>query len=180
MSCLNAIANLDSKYIKGTILFHQCACKKGVNVYIDLTVLEGENPKINISEPRAIHIHEYGDERKGCTSLGGHWNPSNNTHGSFYTKSRHAGDLINNIIPDNTGKFKYNYYDELLTIKGDIDQTILGRSIVIHADQDDLGLGGINPYNHKVRKGSLTTGNAGNRISCAIIGRCKNGNISFL
>ena len=39
----------------------------------------------------------------------------------------------------------------------------MGRSVVVHAKEDDLGLG------HD--KGSLTTGNAGTRIGCGVIGR---------
>ena len=38
---------------------------------------------------------------------------------------------------------------------------IVGRSMVIHADEDDLGLGG--------NAGSLATGNAGERLACGII-----------
>ena len=39
---------------------------------------------------------------------------------------------------------------------------IIGRGLVIHEDPDDLGLGG--------DKTSLTTGNSGKRIACAVIG----------
>ena len=40
--------------------------------------------------------------------------------------------------------------------------SVLGRSCVLHADEDDLGRGG-----HKLSK---TTGNAGARIACGVIG----------
>uniref|UniRef100_A0A822ZK39 Superoxide dismutase [Cu-Zn] n=1 Tax=Nelumbo nucifera TaxID=4432 RepID=A0A822ZK39_NELNU len=40
--------------------------------------------------------------------------------------------------------------------------SILGRAVVVHADPDDLGRGG-----HELSK---TTGNAGGRIGCGIIG----------
>jgi Cu-Zn family superoxide dismutase len=40
--------------------------------------------------------------------------------------------------------------------------SIIGRSIVLHADEDDLGLTG-----HALSK---TTGNAGARVACGVIG----------
>ncbi|CAB4316196.1 unnamed protein product [Prunus armeniaca] len=40
--------------------------------------------------------------------------------------------------------------------------SILGRAVVVHADPDDLGKGG-----HELSK---TTGNAGARVGCGIIG----------
>ncbi len=164
MNCINAVAIFNQQNLKGTVVFHQCGGKSGVNVYINLYNLEP-------NRKRAIHIHEYGDSRDGCKSLGSHWNPHNTTHGSIWVKDmkRHAGDLINNIEPDNNGIFKYEYHDPLLNLRGDIDESIIGRSVVIHDGVDDLGLGG--------NKESLTTGNAGSRLACAIIGRAKDGNI---
>jgi Cu-Zn family superoxide dismutase len=42
---------------------------------------------------------------------------------------------------------------------------ILGRSMIVHADEDDYGLGG--------QEDSLKTGHSGARIACAVIGRIK-------
>lgn len=106
-----------------------------------------------------FHVHEYGDSSDGCKSLGGHWNPYNQVHGSIFIdpEHRHAGDLINNITSDRLGRFKIYYFDNLLRVKD-----IIGRSVVIHDGEDDLGLGG--------GAESLRTGNAGARMACAIIG----------
>lgn len=49
---------------------------------------------------------------------------------------------------------------ELLHLAGPLP--IIGRSVVIHADPDDFGKGGTAT--------SLTTGNSGDRIACAVIG----------
>jgi Cu-Zn family superoxide dismutase len=168
MSCKNAVAMFNGT-IKGVVEFHQCTNDSGVWVNINLS-----NFKPN--KTHAIHIHEFGDEREGCTSLGSHWNPMNTTHGSLeYNMPSHAGDMINNLRSDKHGKFNYSYYDPRITIKGTIDETIIGRSIVIHYGQDDLGLGGIDPFVSKVRSESLKTGNAGKRLACAIIGIAKDG-----
>lgn len=146
----NAIADIKSDLINGTVVFHKCASHP-TYVIINLT-----GPKNSI---HAIHIHEYGDTRKGCDSLGAHWNPDNTTHGSIYVPKypRHAGDLINNVVFDEKGTFSYRYIDRKIHIPD-----IYGRSIVIHQDSDDLGLGG--------DEESLITGNAGKRIACAVIG----------
>ena len=63
----------------------------------------------------------------------------------------------------------------MLTLYG--DQSIIGRTVVIHEGADDLGLGGLdsngNVIDQKVHQESLKTGNAGGRMACAIIGLSK-------
>ena len=177
MSCLNAIAlfecscaeHTSGEYVQGVVEFHQCVGKHGTRVDIKL-----HNLKPN--KTHAIHIHEFGDERKGCVSLGGHWNPLGTTHGSLrHRMPSHDGDMINNLHSNEHGRFRYNYYDPRITLSGNVNESIIGRSVVIHFGQDDLGLGGIHPSNAKVRAESLKTGNAGKRMACAIIGRAKDG-----
>jgi Cu-Zn family superoxide dismutase len=50
-------------------------------------------------------------------------------------------------------------YDDLVLLNG--THSVIGRSIMIHADPDDLGCGG-----HEL---SSTTGNAGARVACGVI-----------
>ena len=83
---------------------------------------------------------------------------------NVYSQS-HAGDLLNNIKPNEKGEFKFKYFDKRIKIKGDISESIIGRSVVIHEGEDDLGRG--NNYN------SIITGNAGGRLACAIIAHSK-------
>ena len=46
-------------------------------------------------------------------------------------------------------------------VKLDGENSVLGRSIVVHKNEDDLGLG-----NHPDSK---TTGNSGERVACGVI-----------
>ena len=53
--------------------------------------------------------------------------------------------------------------DKLIRLRG--KYSLIGRSVVIHSERDDLGLGG--------NAESLKTGNAGKRIACGVIGYSK-------
>jgi len=106
-----------------------------------------------------FHIHEYGDLTEGCKSLCEHFNPYGQEHGGPHSRVRHLGDL-GNIEADPKGVARVHIHDKTLRLKG--RHGILGRSIVVHADEDDLGRGD-SPL-------SKTTGNAGKRILCGIIG----------
>ena len=92
-----------------------------------------------------------------------HFNPYGKDHGGPEMKNRHVGDL-GNIYFDKKGEAKYSFQDDYIKLRG-TKSNIIGRSVVIHADRDDLGLGG--------HKDSLTTGHAGARITCAVIGYSK-------
>lgn len=132
----SAICIVSGKGVSGTVSFAQQSVRASVHVVIDLRGFQR-----NACEVHAIHIHEYGDNRNGCTSLGGHWNPSQTQHGhASFTASCHAGDLINNIQPDANGVVRVEYVDEHITLYG--NHSVLGRSIVIHESPDDLGLEG--------------------------------------
>ena len=156
-----AIAIFYGPKINGYVLFTQK--NKFTNVRIKLSGI-GKNKK------RAIHIHTYGDVRNGCSSLGGHWNPSNKNHGSLSDgKNHHYGDMINNIISDEKGNVDIQYNDPYITLKG--KNHIFGRSVVIHSDIDDLGKG--------KNKESKITGNAGKRIAYGIIVQYNKNNTSM-
>ena len=146
--------------VRGAVRFHQCA-GRGQPTVVDFD-LSGFGPRA----VHAVHIHEYGDASDGCRSLGGHWNPRGRRHGSLVVHGRdasHAGDLVNNIVADGRGRFVFRYADPRIQIRGDARRSILGRSVVIHAGRDDLGLGGDDE--------SGVTGNAGARIAFAVIAR---------
>jgi len=106
-----------------------------------------------------FHVHEFGDTTNGCTSTGAHFNPKNKTHGAPTAEERHVGDL-GNVFVDANGLCKVDISDKLVSLSG--ENCILGRALVVHADPDDMGLGG-----HELSK---TTGNAGARLGCGVIG----------
>lgn len=106
-----------------------------------------------------FHIHEFGDNTNGCMSAGPHFNPEKKEHGAPDAAIRHVGDL-GNIEADAGGVAKISITDKFISLNG--VNNILGRTVVVHADVDDLGLGG-----HELSK---TTGNAGGRLGCGVIG----------
>ncbi|KYN40074.1 Superoxide dismutase [Cu-Zn] [Trachymyrmex septentrionalis] len=106
-----------------------------------------------------FHVHEKGDLSEGCKSAGAHFNPENNTHGAPEDTVRHVGDL-GNVVANSEGEAVINITDNIISLRG--SNSIVGRSIVIHSAEDDLGKG-----NHSL---SLTTGNSGDRWACGIVG----------
>uniref|UniRef100_A0A5K3F5Z8 Superoxide dismutase [Cu-Zn] n=1 Tax=Mesocestoides corti TaxID=53468 RepID=A0A5K3F5Z8_MESCO len=109
-----------------------------------------------------FHVHEFGDTTNGCISAGAHFNPHNKNHGSPDAAERHVGDL-GNVVADASGKATYSITDKVISLSG--EHSVVGRCLVVHADPDDLGLGG-----HEL---SLSTGNAGSRVACGVIGIAK-------
>ena len=107
-----------------------------------------------------FHIHEYGDLTQGCMSACSHFNPNNKNHGGLYSKERHEGDLGN--IYSKNKKSIGKLFVKNLNLTKNFKYSILGRMIVIHEDEDDLGKGN--------NEESLKTGNAGKRLTCGIIG----------
>lgn len=90
----------------------------------------------------AIHIHENGDCSQGFTKTGEHYNPNNAPH------PLHTGDLL--PLLSNQGYAWSSFYDRRFQIKD-----ILGRSVVIHANQDDFT--------------TQPSGNSGAKIACGVI-----------
>jgi Cu-Zn family superoxide dismutase len=103
-----------------------------------------------------FHIHEFGDMSKGCESMGGHYNPDGVDHGDI--EQGHVGDL-GNITADEDGTASFSIQANRVDLIG--DRSVVGRGIVVHADQDDLGQGR--------DEESLKTGNAGDRLACGVI-----------
>ena len=105
-----------------------------------------------------FHVHTLGDLTEGCLAAAGHYNPENMNHGGPDDEVRHHGDM-GNIISDGINPATYDKEDNLLQLYG--EYSIIGRSVMVHAGEDDLGKGG--------DAGSLSTGNAGSRLACGTI-----------
>ncbi|XP_078436117.1 copper/zinc superoxide dismutase 1 [Wolffia australiana] len=116
--------------------------------------LQGLKPGLH-----GFHVHALGDTTNGCMSTGPHFNPGGKEHGAPGDEIRHAGDLGNIEVGDD-GTAKLTIIDGQIPLTG--PNSIVGRAVVVHADPDDLGKGG-----HELSK---TTGNAGGRIACGVIG----------
>lgn len=146
---LKAVCMLHGVIVNGLLAFEQVG--DSVRVTGEVTGLAPGK--------HGFHVHEFGDYTGGCASTGSHFNPFNKTHGSPIDEVRHVGDL-GNVEADADGKATVDIIDGVITLTG--PNSIIGRAIVVHADVDDLGKGG-----HEL---SLTTGNAGGRLACGVIG----------
>jgi Cu-Zn family superoxide dismutase len=188
---MNAIcyfdAKLSSRRICGTITFSQKSKTAPVIMNLDL-----KNFRKN--QVHAIHIHEFGNLSKGCHSTGKHFNPDNFVHGLLH-KDHHAGDIMSNIETSPVdGSVRIKYKDHRISLFPG-KYCILGRAIVIHQYPDDLGdFAKYNTWKYSalkkfaiqrgyntemkthaellsmIQEQSLQTGNAGGRMTCAVIG----------
>jgi Cu-Zn family superoxide dismutase len=125
------------------------------------TLIKGKFTGLKSNSKHGFHIHEFGDLTDGCITAGGHYNPLGMTHGGPNAEIRHVGDL-GNVTSDANGNATYEISDNLISLSG--KYSIVGRSCVIHADEDDLGQGNF--------PDSKTTGHAGARLACGVIALC--------
>ena len=85
MDSIKAVCIIDGK-CKGTIEFEEYTANKKNNIRHTKIKIHIKNLQKNSTH--AIHIHESGDTRRGCSSLGSHYNPFNKTHGGHDDKIR--------------------------------------------------------------------------------------------
>jgi Cu-Zn family superoxide dismutase len=133
--------------ITGTIQFKEA--KNGIHIVATMQGLtQGKH---------GFHIHEYGDcSSHDAVCAGNHFNPTNAPHGAPTDCNVHIGDL-GNITADEHGNAQYDEINSNIKLFG--PHSIIGRSVIVHEQPDDLH--------------SQPTGNSGNRIGCGVIGISK-------
>ena len=101
---------------------------------------------------KAFHIHEKGDcSSADGMSAGGHFNPAKARHGA--PGAGHAGDL-GNLTFDEYGA-SVDMMASGISVSSSAANGIIGRAVIIHAQEDDLK--------------TDPTGNAGGRVACGVI-----------
>lgn len=140
--------------VRGLIRFESPGADKGTAIHAELSGMQPGK--------HGFHIHQLGNLSAGCKSTQGHFNPYKRVHGGPLSNDdkRHVGDL-GNIEANADGFAILDIVDSQIKLSG--PYSIIGRAVVVHADEDDLGMGGFDD--------SLTTGHAGSRIACGVIGR---------
>ncbi len=104
-----------------------------------------------------FHVHEFGDcSSPDGNSAGGHFNPTHKQHGAPDAVERHEGDL-GNVVADSSGKAHLEWKDKVMKLSG--PDSIIGRSMIVHVQEDDLK--------------TQPTGNSGGRVACGVIGVAK-------
>lgn len=157
--CVDAIAYFEpsrTSHISGSLILHQCR-KKETLMKLSLSDLKPHTK-------HAVHIHEKGNLSQGCSLSGSHYNPFHKLHGcsNIDGKNVHVGDIVptGSVESDGNGIVELQWYNSLVSLFPPF--SVIGRSVVIHEKEDDCGIG-------QDREMDMT-GNAGEKISCSVIG----------
>jgi Cu-Zn family superoxide dismutase len=130
--------------VRGLIMFHEMDGHLMVHAQIS-----GLKP----GAEQGFHVHEIGScASTDGSSAGGHFNPDSQPHGP-QAAAHHAGDLPA-LKADANGSV-----DQKFTLMGptlaDGPKSLVGRSVVVHAQADDYA--------------TQPTGNSGARVACGVI-----------
>lgn len=119
----------------------------GTEMFAEVYGIEENQPTIEENTPFGFHIHEIGDcsigdESEPFTTAGGHWNPTNEPHGS------HAGDLP--VLIFSNGLARMSFFTNKFNVSD-----VVGKSVIIHQNPDDYR--------------TQPAGASGKRIACGIV-----------
>ncbi|GAU99964.1 SOD_CuZN13 [Ramazzottius varieornatus] len=145
----------NDNFVTGTITLRQQNMAQGITF---TGSIEGLKPG-----KHGFHFHEKGDTGNNCMNAGEHYNPSGKNHSDPHDPNRHFGDF-GNIEADSWGVARV---DGLIDPKNlvslfNASNSVIGRTLVVHTLEDDLGKGD--------NAESTKTGNAGGRLACGIVG----------
>jgi Cu-Zn family superoxide dismutase len=145
----HAVAEMKStsgSQVMGTISFLESPDNiAGARIVVQLTGLQ--------PGPHGFHIHETGDcSAPDAASAGAHFNPHMMPHGSRTAPERHSGDL-GNVVANDAGEVDVTIDDATVSFEG--DDSVLGKAVIVHADQDDYT--------------TQPSGNSGDRVACGVI-----------
>lgn len=140
-----AMAGIGSSKVSGSLMLEELA-DGGVKI-------EGHILGLTPGK-HGLHVHEHGDcSSADGSSAGGHFNPTQASHGDIEATASHMGDL-GNVEADASGRAIVSVVKRPATLRAG-PSSFLGRSLVVHADADDLG--------------SQPAGGSGARIGCGTI-----------
>ncbi|KAK2177911.1 hypothetical protein NP493_571g00031 [Ridgeia piscesae] len=140
--------------VEGVISLKQSVHGGPTEIVVDLDGFDPDDDDFY----HAFHVHERGRLGRRCLNAGGHFNPEGRRHGAPWHADRHVGDL-GNIRENEKGEVKMTIIDRRVSLVG--ANSVIEKSMVVHAREDDMGLGGF--------PDSKSTGHAGPRLACCII-----------
>ncbi|RMZ93455.1 superoxide dismutase [Cu-Zn] [Brachionus plicatilis] len=148
----------EKSHIRGHVIFKQLNIFN-LHVMVHITGIPSKlGPRLG------FHVHKNGilnplaNTTVRCESAGPHYNPLNRPHGNISSWKRHVGDYGNMVV--HNGTIKAQFVDRLTRLHRPFN--IIGRTVVLHEREDDLGLG--------ADKNSKINGNSGPPIACGMIG----------
>ena len=143
------VGSLSGTAVAGFISFQQNSVNDQLQVNVNISGLVPGQGTLK----HGLHVHLNSIQSTSdnvtvrCGSTGPHFNPTNQTHGNISAAIRHVGDY-GNAVSDNDGNLVFTFNDTVSNLYGPFG--IVGRTIVLHQLEDDLGKGG--------NDGSLSTG----------------------
>ena len=130
----------------------------GESVGTATAMQEGEGVSVTVegmnmpAGMHGVHIHEVGTCAPDFSASGGHWNPTDETHGLEEPEGQHAGDMPNlEVGDDGAGTLTYTL-EGGATWDGLMDAD--GSAFIVHAGEDD--------------QSTDPAGDSGDRIACGI------------
>ncbi|MBN6186669.1 superoxide dismutase family protein [Aneurinibacillus sp. BA2021] len=133
---MHSAISIDKPYVhivdaKGKQIGHAVLTEEQEGVKVQIEV-RGLTPG-----KHGLHVHEKAFVNNDFKSAGGHFNPDNKKHGLQNPEGSHVADMENlEVNEDGTGKGEFIV--QRANVKAGDSHSILGKAIIIHADEDDM------------------------------------------